>query len=149
MSAHAFTFTAVSHRVVLNAIKLLKSLATSTHDKISLRLLKLSASAVATLLANLFNLSIATSAFSTAWKLLQVTPIHKKENRQDLSNYRPISLLPLWSILSIRNFMITLRTHVCCIQLNMAFVKKSLALLRSWLFQIACLQSKTLDLLQP
>ena len=33
--------------------------------------------------------------FPDSWKYANVQPIHKKENRQIISNYRPISLLPI------------------------------------------------------
>ena len=66
-------------------------------DKISLRLLKLSLSVISAPLADIFNLSLATATFPTAWKIVQVILIFKKRNRQDIANYWPVSLLPLLS----------------------------------------------------
>ena len=38
-------------------------------------------------------LSFSTGIFSTILKTAKAIPIHKKDSRLDLSNYRPISLL--------------------------------------------------------
>ena len=37
---------------------------------------------------------IDTGIFPDSWKYANVQPVHKKNNRQIKSNYRPISLLP-------------------------------------------------------
>ena len=39
------------------------------------------------------NLSFSTGIFSTSLKTAKVIPIHKKDSRLEVSNYRPISLL--------------------------------------------------------
>jgi len=43
----------------------------------------------------LFNLSLAEGIFPSIWKTSQVTPIYKSEDPGSVSNYRPISGLPL------------------------------------------------------
>ena len=43
----------------------------------------------------IFNNIIETGEFPDQWKLANVTPIHKKKDKQIHTNYRPISLLPL------------------------------------------------------
>ena len=47
---------------------------------------------------NLFKLSsptlfVATGIFPDQWKMTNFTPVHGKENKQIIKNYRPISLL--------------------------------------------------------
>ena len=43
------------------------------------------------------NCIIKTGRFPDTWKVARVTPIHKKDSRDDISNYRPISILPIAS----------------------------------------------------
>ena len=45
-------------------------------------------------LATICNLSFSTGIFPTILKTAKVIPIHKKDSRPEVSNYRPISLLP-------------------------------------------------------
>jgi hypothetical protein len=45
----------------------------------------------------LINLSINTGVFPDSLKVAQVTPIHKKNDPLNKSNYRPVSVLPIFS----------------------------------------------------
>jgi hypothetical protein len=40
---------------------------------------------------------IQTGKYPSIWKKANVQPVHKKNSRQDKTNYRPISLLPILS----------------------------------------------------
>ena len=62
-------------------------------DGLSPKILKLSASAVATPLTSLFNYCIRTSTLLSDWKMSNVTPIHKKGEVTVKNNYRPVSVL--------------------------------------------------------
>ena len=44
----------------------------------------------------IFQKCVLTGAFPDSWKCANVVPIHKKNSRQLKSNYRPISLLPIF-----------------------------------------------------
>lgn len=46
-------------------------------------------------LCYLFNMSLKSCKFPTAWKLANVVLIHKGQDKCNVNNYRPISLLPL------------------------------------------------------
>ena len=48
-------------------------------------------------LCDLFNLSLFSGKFPDCWKLARVAPIFKSGQRDDRSNYRPISVLPFIS----------------------------------------------------
>ena len=41
-----------------------------------------------------FNRSLETSVFPSSMKLANVTPVHKKGNRSEKDNYRPVNILP-------------------------------------------------------
>ena len=43
----------------------------------------------------IFDNILETGVFPDQWKEGNVTPVHKKNDRQLISNYRPISLLPI------------------------------------------------------
>ena len=64
-------------------------------DKVSMAMLKLCPKEIAVPLRIIFQKCIDTGKFPDSWKLANVQPIHKKNDRQIKSNYRPISLLPL------------------------------------------------------
>ena len=63
-------------------------------DNLPSRMLKIAAGILAPSLASLFNQSISSGIVPTEWKLGRVTPIFKKGKRQDVNNYRPISIIP-------------------------------------------------------
>ena len=45
----------------------------------------------------LLNLSISTNSFPNHWRLAKVTALHEGGARNDINNYRPISVLPILS----------------------------------------------------
>ena len=58
-------------------------------------MLKIAAGVVAPSLTFLFNQLISSGIVPAEWKLARVTrPIFKKGKRQDVNNYRPISIIP-------------------------------------------------------
>ena len=64
-------------------------------DQISVAMLKLCATEVALPLSLIFRNCLSTAAFPDSWKCANVQPVHKKNDRQLKTNYRPISLLPI------------------------------------------------------
>ena len=58
------------------------------------RILKLSKDVIANSLSDLFNACIDASVFPSDFKMARVAPIFKSVDREDLNNYRPISVLP-------------------------------------------------------
>ena len=63
-------------------------------DNISNKILKLCAVTIFKPLTRLINTSLSLGQYPTCWKMANVLPLFKKNNRQLMSNYRPISLLP-------------------------------------------------------
>ncbi|XP_028414165.1 uncharacterized protein LOC114537227 [Dendronephthya gigantea] len=66
-------------------------------DKIPALLLCACAPHIAPSLCHLFNKSVSLGEFPTAWKLSNIVPIPKGGSRKSVTNYRPISLLPIVS----------------------------------------------------
>lgn len=67
------------------------------NDTISVRVLKSIKSEIAPPLAMLINKSIYNAVFPRVFKVATVVPIHKKGDPTSPDNYRPISILPLFS----------------------------------------------------
>ena len=65
------------------------------HDMISIRMLKLCGKAICTPLNIIFKTCLNTGKFPFEWKKDNVAPVHKKDDKQNVKNYRPVSLLPI------------------------------------------------------
>ena len=67
----------------------------STIDYVSSRILKDAFIVLTDRLERCFNLSFDLGVFPDAWKIAKITPLHKGGPKNQINNYRPISLLPL------------------------------------------------------
>ena len=65
----------------------------SGHDEISNILLKEMKTNISAPLANIFNSSLTKGEFPDIMKIGEIAPLHKGKNRDEVENYRPISLL--------------------------------------------------------
>ena len=66
-------------------------------DGIFIRMVKLCRKSIAFPLNLLFQSSLDTVLFPVDWKEGNIVPVHKTENENLIENYRPISLLPIFS----------------------------------------------------
>ena len=66
-------------------------------DNISGRMIELCSDKITLPLSTIFVNIINTGIFPTLWKSGNVTPIHKKDSKRVINNYRPISLFPLFA----------------------------------------------------
>ena len=62
---------------------------------INIRMLKMCGESIHKPLEYIFQASLNDERFSSEWKKANVVPIHKKDDKQVLKSYRPISLLPV------------------------------------------------------
>ena len=65
------------------------------HGKISIRMLQLCGNSICKPLELIFQQKMESGSFPSEWKKRDVVPIHKKDDKQCLKNYRPLSLLPI------------------------------------------------------
>ena len=87
-------------------------------DQISAKFLIMAAPIIAPALTQIFNLSICKTEFPSPFKLARVVPIHKKGPTLDYTNYRPISVLPITSLILERHVNLHLKAYL---ELNSLF----------------------------
>ena len=92
-----FTFSEVCPRDVFTVLKSLNPSKAAGHDNIPPRMIKDGAEELAVPLCYLANLSLQSSLFPTSEKLAKISPVFKSNDRSLLDNYRPISILSVFS----------------------------------------------------
>ena len=92
-----FKFQEIQVTSVLKNLSKLKTNKSTGLDRITAQLLKDAAAVIAPSLTQIFNLSLSSSTFPQIWKNGRVTPIFKSGERSNMSNYRPITVLPTLS----------------------------------------------------
>ena len=95
------------------------------YDGIQCGVLKKSIHYLVTPLCSIFNLSIDKGIFPSSLKLAKVVPIYKKGEKSILTNYRPISILSVFSKL-FENLFINVYCHICVIMIS--YLKSNLVL---------------------
>ena len=83
----------VSENTVFNAIMNLKSSNSTGTDLISSNILKAAVNYITYPLTFLINMSLEKGIFPEIFKTARIIPLHKKESKDNIENYRPISLL--------------------------------------------------------
>ena len=83
----------ITEEEVLDQIKAIKSNKATGPDLVSPRMIKEAAESICPSLTKLFNLSLRCGVVPAMWKEANVIPIHKKKDKGDIKNYRPVSLL--------------------------------------------------------
>jgi Reverse transcriptase (RNA-dependent DNA polymerase) len=108
---------AATENEIFNLIIGLQDGKSSGYDKISVNTVKQCAPTLTYAITVLFNLSLETGIYPSKLKIAKVIPIHKSGSKENIANYRPISLLPvlnnffdkllfcrLWNFLMTTNF---------------------------------------------
>ena len=66
------------------------------YDQISICMVQICDKAICKPLHLIFSSRIESGIFPTEWKKAYVVPIHKRDDKQNVKNYRPVSLLPIF-----------------------------------------------------
>ena len=85
----------ISQEEVEGALAKLDPSKAQGHDEIHPAILKSLAPVIGAPLATLFNKSLAERTLPEDWKRAIIVPIHKGGTKEEVTNYRPVSLLPV------------------------------------------------------
>ena len=124
MVSTTFQFEEIGNRTVLPYINNMKPSHCCGHDNISSNTLKLIAIELSPSLTLIINQSLSTGIFPDSLKSAKVIPIYKKNEKIIMSNYRPISILPVLSkiIESVMHSQLIILAKTNCSRLsNMVF----------------------------
>ena len=92
---HSIKNVEFNQNSIMDHVKKLNENKAHGHDEISIKLIKICGNAISKPLFIIFKNCISKSYFPKKWKKANVVPVHKKNERNIISNYRPISLLPI------------------------------------------------------
>ena len=90
-----FKFQRISEETVMKKLAILDELKATGPDKISGKLLKMVAPSIAPSLMSLFDHSILSGQFPSEWMEANVSPIPKSCEKDLMSNYCPVSIIPV------------------------------------------------------
>ena len=102
----------VGETEVLAALKAVSPYKACGPDNISARIVAECAAELAVPLTVLYRASVQSGVFPKRWKNANIVPIFKKGDRRDASNYRSVSLLPLFGKVLERVVFNQLYSHV-------------------------------------
>ena len=81
-------------------------------DELPAKIFKETAEVIAPSLTELFNKSLRLGCLPVDWKLANIVPVFKKDNKEQAENHRPISLLSIVSKVMERCLFNAIRDHV-------------------------------------
>ena len=92
-----FKFNYVSKLFVEKELKQLKVNKATGLDNLPARMIRDTASVISKPLTHIINLSLVNSEIPTDWKMSKITPLHKNGKTTTAGNYRPVSVLSIFS----------------------------------------------------
>jgi exonuclease III len=90
-----FFFTQVHHSTVYKMIQSLSPDKATGIEGIGVKLLKAGNPILSKVLAILFNRSLSSGHVPKQWKVKRVSPLHKGDEKDNMDNYRPISIMSI------------------------------------------------------
>ena len=92
-----FSFNFVSKEDVLREIKMLDVSKAIQESDIPVKIIKANENFFAEAICFYFNKSLENGKFPNCLKIANITPVFKKDPRTSKNNYRPVSILPVFS----------------------------------------------------
>ena len=92
-----FDIQEIMEHEILTAIESMKESNSAGYDFIPGFIVKDLARILVKPLFFIYNASVTSATFPTAWKTAKITPVHKSGDRADIHNYRPVSVLSIFS----------------------------------------------------
>ena len=89
----AFSFAEISLESVLKTLKSVNPNKATGPDNIPNKVLKMAAEILSPSLSAIFNRSLSMGIYPDDWKMARVLPIFKSGDKDDIGNYRPISII--------------------------------------------------------
>jgi len=93
---NSFFFVPTSTNSIKNVISSLKTKKTKLSE-IPVQVIKYLSPIISPIISHIINISLNVGQFPDGLKIARVTPIHKAGDKTNISNYRPISILPTLS----------------------------------------------------
>ena len=90
----SFSFSFVTKETILNELRKLNPKKACQESDIPVKIIKENLDIVSNFVYNNFNNSLFSSNFPSHLKNATITPIFKKKDRDNVENYRPVSILP-------------------------------------------------------
>ena len=90
----SFQFSLIDSAIYDKVVSSLHTITSSGHDGISVKLMKYLSPEIRDPLILIINQSMLTGIFPGKLKIAKVIPLFKKDERHNMDNYRPISILP-------------------------------------------------------
>ena len=87
----------VTELEIIEIVKKFQNKKSRGYDNVNMIIVKQMLSSIVMPLTHIFNLSLEKGVFPNGMKLAKVIPMHKNGSASDIKNYRPVSLLPIFS----------------------------------------------------
>ena len=123
----------VNEAKIKSIIRFLKPKNSSGYDETSCKITESCASIISSPLRYIYNYSLHTGIFPDRLKIAVVKPLHKKGDKFNISNYRPISLLPTFSKIFEKAMYSRLNQHLYT---NNMLVPEQYAFRKAWLLRM-------------
>ncbi|KAI5638092.1 reverse transcriptase (RNA-dependent DNA polymerase) domain-containing protein [Phthorimaea operculella] len=82
---------------ILNIIHDLKNTKSAGYDNVCTKVIKYVSRLIAPVLSHVINMCVIQGIFPDKLKITIVRPIYKKDNKEEMTSYRPIALIPIFS----------------------------------------------------